>query len=151
MNSRVDQTALRFNQACIVTLVAIALVSGATWLVALLCLAMAIGTAWPALAPFKAIYQNVLRPAGLLRPSVIPDDPAPHRFAQGVGATFLLASTIALVLGLATAGWVLAAIVLVLAGINLTVGFCAGCFVYYQLGRLGLLPGRKSISSAGQP
>ena len=35
MNSRVDQSSLRFNQACIVALVAIALVTGAIWLAAL--------------------------------------------------------------------------------------------------------------------
>jgi membrane protein DedA with SNARE-associated domain len=37
-------------------------------------------------------------------------------------------------------GWTLDIIVFVLAGINLTVGFCAGCFVYYHLGRLGITP-----------
>jgi hypothetical protein len=37
-------------------------------------------------------------------------------------------------------GWALDLVVFVLSSINLTVGFCAGCFVYYQLGRLGVLP-----------
>ena len=59
----------------------------------------------------------------------------------GVGATFLIASTVLLLLAhAAVVGWALDIIVFVLAGINFTVGFCAGCFVYYHLGRLGLLP-----------
>ena len=76
-----------------------------------------------------------------MRPRIVEDDPAPHRFAQGVGAAFLIASSLILYLTSATAlGWGLDLIVFVLAGINLTVGFCAGCFVYYQLGRIGVLP-----------
>ena len=45
-------------------------------------------------------------------------------------------------------GWTLDLIVFVLAGINLTVGFCAGCFVYYHLGRLGVLPGVRYEGSS---
>ncbi len=60
---------------------------------------------------------------------------------QGVGAAFLIASSLVLFLTSATAvGWALDLIVFVLAGINLTVGFCTGCFVYYHLGRMGVLP-----------
>ena len=31
-------------------------------------------------------------------------------------------------------------IVFALSTINFTVGFCVGCFVYFQLGRVGLAP-----------
>ncbi|MER3438442.1 MAG: DUF4395 domain-containing protein, partial [Chloroflexota bacterium] len=41
-----------------------------------------------------------------------------------------------------TLGWVLAWIVAALALINLLFGFCAGCFLFFQLHRLGL--GRRS-------
>ena len=76
----------------------------------------------------------------LLRPRIVEDDPAPHRFAQGVGAVLLIIASLILFLTKATpVGWTLDLIAFVLAGINLTVGFCAGCFVYYHLGRLGLL------------
>lgn len=36
--------------------------------------------------------------------------------------------------------WALDLIVFALSTLNFTVGFCAGCFVYYHLGRLGVLP-----------
>ncbi|MCA9974174.1 MAG: DUF4395 family protein, partial [Anaerolineales bacterium] len=35
-------------------------------------------------------------------------------------------------------GWTLAWVVVGLAALNLFLGFCAGCFVYYQLTRLGV-------------
>jgi hypothetical protein len=39
---------------------------------------------------------------------------------------------------LATVGWVLVWVLILLAGLNLFVGFCLGCFVYYQFSRLGV-------------
>ena len=71
-----------------------------------------------------------------------PDDPAPHRFAQALGASVLILAAGALFAELTTLGWVLAWIVAALALINLLFGFCAGCFLFYQIHRLGL--GRSS-------
>jgi hypothetical protein len=72
---------------------------------------------------------------------MVEDDPAPHRFAQGVGAAFLIVATLVLFLSKATTlGWALDLIVFALAAINMTIGFCAGCLVYFYLGRIGLLP-----------
>ena len=137
----VDTTALRFNQACIVVLVALAFVLQQPWLALGVGVVLALGTAVPAWALFQQVYRKILRPAGLLKARVHPDDPAPHRFAQGVGATFLLAASASLLLfNLPVLGWALALIVVVLAATNLFVGFCAGCFVYYQLGRVGVFP-----------
>jgi hypothetical protein len=95
----------------------------------------------PSVSPFRLVYRSIFVPLHVLRPRVVEDDPAPHRFAQGVGATFLIAASLVLFFTHASVvGWVLDLIVFVLSGINFFVGFCAGCFVYYHLGRLGLLP-----------
>ena len=137
----VDTTAIRFNQACIVALVALAFVLQQPWLALGVGVVMALGTAVPALALFQQVYRKLLRPAGLLKARVHPDDPAPHRFAQGMGAAFLLAAGASLLLfNLPVLGWTLALIVMALAAINLFVGFCTGCFLYYQLGRVGVFP-----------
>ena len=103
-----------------------------------------IGTIVPQAALFQQFYRQVLRPAGLLRPDLHNEDPAPHRFAQGMGSAFLLAASLAFAVGASGLGWVLAAIVAVLAAANLFFGFCAGCFVYFQLARVGLI--RSSAS-----
>jgi hypothetical protein len=134
--ARLDRTALRVNQALIITLLAVGYVLDLRWLVAFVFAVMAIGTAFPAAALFQRIYRDILRPSGLLKPDMHDEDAAPHRFAQGLGAAVLLAATVALFAGAQVLGWGLAFVVIALAAINLIFGFCAGCFVYFQLQRL---------------
>jgi hypothetical protein len=131
-----DRTALRVNQASIIVLLATGFVLDQLWLVAFVCAVMAVGTAFPRAALFQRFYRDVLRPAGLLRPDVHIEDAAPHRFAQGLGAAVLMLATVALFAGATVLGWGLAFVVIALAAINLIFGFCAGCFVYFQLHRL---------------
>ena len=142
--SRVDQTALKVNQACIVILLAWAFLFNWPWLVALVALVMLVGTFAPEAGLFKQFYSRVLRPAGLLKPDIVADAPQPHLFAQGVGGAFLLLASLAFLAGWATVGWVLTGIVIALAAVNLIFGFCAGCFMYYQLGRRGIKPSLPS-------
>ncbi|HEX6387119.1 MAG TPA: DUF4395 domain-containing protein [Anaerolineae bacterium] len=135
---KVDQSALKVNQAFIIGLLVLAFVLDNVWLVAFVGAVMLLGTAVPSLSLFKRIYQNGLRPAGIVKPDVIADNPEPHRFAQGFGGVVVAASVVVLLAGQAVAGWLLAWVVIVLAALNLFLGFCAGCFVYYQLNRLGV-------------
>ena len=139
-----DRMALRVNQAFIILFIIAGYILNLPALVVFVGAVMLIGTIAPQAALFQQFYRQVLRPAGVLRPDLHDEDPAPHRFAQGVGAGFLIAATLAFVLGATVLGWVLAAIVAVLAAVNLFFGFCAGCFVYFQLARVGLI--RSSAS-----
>jgi len=135
--TKVDHTALKVNQAFIIALLVGAFVANWPWLVAFVSAVMLIGTVWPRAALFKAVYTYGLKPAGILKPHVIPDNPEPHRFAQGLGGIFLALSSLALIgLNSPVVGWGLAWLVVGLAALNLFAGFCAGCFVYYQLNRL---------------
>lgn len=134
----VDQSALRVNQACIITLLLVAFLLDQIWLVAFVALVMLVGTVWPRAGLFKLFYQRVLRPAGVVRPQVEPDAPQPHLFAQGLGGLVLLGALAALGTGATVAGWLLVGVVVVLAMVNLFLGFCLGCFIYYQLARRGL-------------
>jgi hypothetical protein len=133
---QVDRTALRVNQALIIGFLALGFLLDQPWLVAFVFAVMAIGTAFPQAALFQRIYRDVLRPSGLLKPDVQTEDPTPHRFAQGMGAAVLLIATIALLAGAQALGWGLTFVVIALAAVNLFFGFCAGCFVYFQLQRL---------------
>lgn len=141
----VDRTALRINQMTIIVVTALAFALGTglggPWLVLALAAALAVGVVRPAASPLRLFYQRVLRPLHLARPDLVAGDPAPHRFAQGVGAVFLGVAALALFGGAVVAGWVLAWIVVALAAVNISVGFCAGCFMYVQLERLGLFGG----------
>jgi hypothetical protein len=137
-NRLVDHSALRVNQSFIIGLLILAFVLSSPLIVAFVAGVMLVGTAWPKLALFQAIYRNVLKPANLIKPHVITDNPEPHRFAQGFGGTVLVVGVLALLLGQYVLGWALVWMVVALAALNLFVGFCAGCFVYYQLNRLGV-------------
>lgn len=135
---KVDHSALKVNQAFIIALLALAYVVDEGWLVVFVAAIMLLGTAVPTLSLFKRVYQHVLRPAGLVKPDVIADNPEPHRFAQGFGGVVLLGAIAALYGGVTGLGWALVGLVVILAALNLFLGFCAGCFVYYQLHRLGV-------------
>ncbi len=137
----VDVRLLKYSQLCTLSLTALAFITQQSWLVVVAALALALSAAIPAAGPFRLLYRGVLVPLHLLRPRIAEDDPAPHRFAQAIGALFLTASSILLLGTQATAlGWALDLVVFALSSLNFAVGFCAGCFVYYQLGRLGVLP-----------
>jgi hypothetical protein len=135
-SGQVDRSALKVNQAAIITLLVIAFLLNQPWLVVLVAAVMILGTVNPRLALFQRLYADVLRPAGLLKPELRAEEAAPHRFAQGLGGAVLVAATAALFAGLSVLGWALALVVVALAAINLLFGFCAGCFVYFQLARL---------------
>lgn len=138
---RVDVHLAKFSQASIFILSGLAFVLGLPLLVLITAILMVWSVLAPSISPFKLVYQGIIIPLHLLRPRIVEDDPAPHRFAQGIGAAFLLVSSIVLLLTHATIlGWTLDLIVFVLSGLNFFVGFCAGCFVYYHLGRMGILP-----------
>lgn len=139
MNTRkVDQSALRVNQAFIIGLLVTAFAVDSVWLMAFVGVVMLLGTAVPPLSLFKRIYQHLLKPTGLVKPDVIGDNPEPHRFAQGFGGVVVALAVVTLWSGLTALGWILTAVVIILAALNLFLGFCAGCFVYYQLNRLGI-------------
>ncbi len=139
---KVDHSALRTNQAFIIALLIAAFVVDAKWLVTFVGAVMLIGTIFPTVALFKAVYVYVLKPARLARPDVRVDNPEPHLFAQGVGGAVLTLATVAFVAGAAVIGWILAWVVVALAALNLFAGICVGCMMYYWFNRLGV-PGFK--------
>jgi len=146
---RVDHSALRVNQAFVIGLLILAFVLNSVPTVAFVGLVMLVGTAFPEWGLFKRIYQHILRPAGLVKPDVITDNPEPHRFAQGLGGAFVTLGLLALLAGQPVLGWALAWLVVGLAAANLFLGFCAGCFLYYQFNRRGV-PGFRHSPIQGE-
>lgn len=135
---KVDLSALRTNQAFIIGLLLIAFLLNSWLVVGFVAIVMLLGTAIPKFSLFKQIYRRILLPLGVVKADVIRDNPEPHRFAQGFGGIVLVLAVAALTLGASFLGWALAWMVIILAGLNLFLGFCAGCFLYYQLNRLNV-------------
>jgi hypothetical protein len=135
---KVDQTALRANQSFIISLLLLAFVLNSWPLVAFVGFVMLLGTAIPKLSLFKQLYRRLLLPSGLVKSDIINDNPEPHRFAQGFGGVVLALAVVSLLVGQSILGWALVWLVVILAGLNLFLGFCAGCFLYYQLNKLSV-------------
>lgn len=89
------------------------------------------------LSPFVLIYRHVAKPLGLIRSDYRLDNIQPHAFGQIIGAITVTLAVALLHTGYVTAGW---AVVWILFGLTLVsyLGWCMGCFLYYQLYRLGL-------------
>ena len=134
---KVDHAALRVNQSLIIGLSILAFILASPWVALVVALVMAYGTARRQ-PGFKLAYTALLRPRGWVKPDVIHDNSEPHVFAQGFGAVVLGLGVAALFAGLPALGWGLVWLVIALAALNLFVGFCAGCAVYYWLNRLNL-------------
>jgi hypothetical protein len=143
----VDHAALRSNQAVIITILLLAFVVDSVLLMGLVMALMLAGTALRTQA-FRWVYVGILRPLRLVRSDPIPDHPAPHRFAQGLGGAFLAAAILFVLTSSSIIGWALVWVVKVLAALNLFLGFCAGCFVYYWLARWRI-PGFTRYPPAG--
>ena len=139
---KVDHSALRTNQVVIILLNSLGFVLNLWYLPSAVAFIMLLGTiiAKPGFLP---VYSFFLKPLGIVKPDIKEDSKAPHRFAQGFGAVVMVASSVFLWTGYQIAGWALAGLVVLLAALNVFAGFCAGCFVYYQLGRFGV-PGFKA-------
>ena len=125
---KVDHAALRVNQYTIILLNILAFVFNLPWLAGVVALVMILGTALKT-PGFGFLYRYVMKPAGLVKPDVLMDNPEPHRFAQGLGGVFMLAGGLALYAGFAALGWGLVWLVAALAALNAFGGFCVGCAV----------------------
>jgi len=138
MERKVDKTGLKTGMASTIILLVIAFVLDSWVLVAFVAIAQLLGAADVSFAPYKLLYRHIVKPSGVVKPNVIVDNPEPHRFAMLVGGIFNMVATVSLLGGVPALGWALAFIVVALANLNFWLDFCLGCWMYYQLHRLGV-------------
>lgn len=136
---QIDHNAIKFGQVTIMVVLAAAWLFEIPGLVLVLTVALLANVASPARGPLRLLYRHAVLPLRVVRPHLVVDEAAPHRFSQGVGVVFLAASAVALYAGALWLGWGLAGLVAFLAAVNVFWNFCAGCFLYYQLRRAGLI------------
>lgn len=146
---QVDHHALRANQISTITLLALSFVLNLPVLAAFTAAVMLISAAYPPYGVFTRVYRLLLK-AGIVRPHAIPDNPEPHRFAQGMGGSMVALGVVALVAGVGVLGWALVGVVIALSSLNLFAGWCAGCMIYYWLNRMGVPGFNRSRSEVMQ-
>ena len=135
----VDEVSARLVAVGVI-LQCLAILSGMTWLVAVLAYGfVARVVTGPTLSPLGQVATRFVRPRLEVTPRLVPGPP--KRFAQGIGATLSLASAV-LHFGFGLTSPALIAItgILVAASFEALAGFCAGCWLFARLVRMGVLP-----------
>lgn len=88
--------------------------------------------------PVALVFRTLVRPR-LAAPDHL-EDPAPPRFAQGVGLAFAVVALAGFLTGLEIVGFVATGFALAAALLNAVVGLCLGCEVYLLLKRVQPAP-----------
>ncbi|MDQ3982902.1 MAG: DUF4395 family protein [Actinomycetota bacterium] len=136
----VDERAPRFNQGAVALLTAFSLVTGEPWIAGLMGVQLAVGLVFGRRYCLPCVlYFEVVQPRIGEGPV---EDARPPRFANVLGAAFLIGATLAHLAGLPALGWTLIALVAALAMLAVVTGFCMGCAMYRVISRLrGIRPG----------
>lgn len=137
MADRVDHSAIKTGQLGAIAVLVAAFVLDSWQAVAGLALSFLLTALWFEWGPFALVYRLILKPLGIVKPDVREDHAQPHRFGQAVGAASAAGAAAMLYFGQATAGWALVWVLVALTAVS-WLGWCIGCFIYYQLNRIGL-------------
>lgn len=155
-NQTVDHSAIKTGQLLsIVTLLA-SFILGRWEGVAILAVIFLITALINPLGPFVLVYRLLLKPLGIVKPDMRIDNLQPHLFGQAVGAASAAIAAFALYAGYIYTGWILVWILIALTAISYK-GWCIGCFLYYQLNRMGLRgffgrkPTDKTVALGARP
>ena len=144
-----DHSVLKFNQISIITFTLLGFILNQPFFPLFVAAVLIAGSFNSNFALFKLTYKYIIKPLNLLKPNPVEDIPAPHEFAQLLGGIMLGIGSLLLYTDSPLLGWTFAWIVIVLAAANLFLGFCAGCFMYYQLRKFGV-PGFRIQSHQAQ-
>lgn len=135
---QVDQTGLKTGQAATIILLLLGFILNSWLLVAIVAISQLLSAFDVPFAPYRLLYKHVVKPSGIAKPNVIPDNPEPHRFAMLLGGIMNTAATILMLADFSTPAAVLVWIVIALANLNFWLNVCVGCMMYYQLNRFGV-------------
>ncbi|MBB6173899.1 hypothetical protein HNR23_003959 [Nocardiopsis mwathae] len=139
---QVDPRGQRFAAVLTTVVLALVLITGSAWLLALQALAFAVAVVFGVRnSPYARLFARVVRPR-IGAPEEL-EDAAPPRFAQGVGLAFALVGLLGYLFVGAWLGITATAFALFAAFLNAAFGFCLGCEMYLLLRRLPL-PGRAA-------
>jgi hypothetical protein len=142
----IDPRGPRFGALVTTLVLAIVLITGSWWLLALQAVVFALG-AFSGLryAPYGLLYKRLIRPR--LGPPAELEAVAPPQFAQGVGLAFALLGVIGYAAKITPLGIGATGAALIAAFLNGVFGYCLGCEMYLMIRRIW--PSRQ-VAGAGQ-
>ena len=130
-----DRSAQRFTQITLITLLAVGFIASSSAFIWAAGIMLGLTLLNPNYAPQLLVYRALIR-RKVLTTERVSEDPVPHRFAQQVGFGVLVVGIAATLVGATSVAWGASLLVLTLALINVTTGFCAGCFMHAQIARI---------------
>ncbi|MEV7966556.1 DUF4395 domain-containing protein [Sphaerisporangium sp. NPDC088356] len=129
---QVDPRSTRFSAAITTLILALVLLTGNAWLLLAQGVVFTLGVA--GVSPYGLVFRRLVRPR--IGPPAEMEDPAPPRFAQGVGLVFALVGVIGFTAQITPLALVATAAALLAAFLNAAFGFCLGCEMYLIVRRL---------------
>lgn len=126
----IDPRGQRFGAGVSALVLAAAFMADLPWLVALVGLNLLVSAAFGTRLFLPGRAWPLVRSALRLGPTE-PEHEYPPRFAQALGGTFLALATLAFVVGVPVAGWLLTAVVAGLQVLLAATGICVGCRLYF--------------------
>ena len=137
MSDYVDHAEIKMGQLLTIVFSGAALVLQSTVPLILLGLVFLLSGSVRAISPFTLLYRGVVRPLRLMRSDYRLDNIQPHKFGQLIGALTVVLAVGLIESGYAMAGWTVVVALILLTAISYA-GWCVGCFLYYQINRLGM-------------
>lgn len=130
----IDPRGARFAAAVTAAVLALVLVTGSVWLLAVQTLVFAVGAGrGPAASPYAVLFSRLLRPR--LGPPAHREDPRPPRFAQTVGLGFAVLGLVGYLTGLSALALGATGLAFAAAFLNAAFGLCLGCEAYLIIRR----------------
>lgn len=135
----VNEKAARVVAASVAALAAVQLATGWQWLLVVLAIGFFLRViAGPRYSPLGLLATKVVAPR-LGTPVLVPGPP--KRFAQSIGLAVTTAAAVCSIgFDWSAAAFALIGVLLVFALLESAVGFCAGCWAFVQLMKLGVIP-----------
>ena len=137
MNNQVDHAEIKMGQVLTIIISGIALaLQNITPLIILAGIFLLSGTV-RSMSPFSLLYRWIIKPLKIIKSDYRLDNIQPHKFGQLIGAITVVLALALIQFGYTTAGWIIVGVLIALTAISYA-GWCVGCYMYYQLNRLGL-------------
>jgi hypothetical protein len=129
-----DPRGPRFAAALTSVVLVVVLVTGWGWLAVVQAVIFAVTAYNPRQGPYALAYRALVAPR--LPVTAEREPAAPVRFAQLVGAVFLIVASIGYLSGVTAVGMTFAALGLMAAFLNAAFGLCLGCEAYLAARRI---------------
>ena len=137
MNNQVDHAEIKMGQVLTIIISGIALaLQNIIPLIILAGIFLLSGTV-RSMSPFSLLYRWIIKPLKIIKSDYRLDNIQPHKFGQLIGAITVVLALVLIQFGYTTAGWIIVGVLIALTAISYA-GWCVGCYMYYQLNRLGL-------------